>query len=275
MPALLLPAACGGLAAAARAQATAPAPATATAPGPGRELPAAVLAALDRIEDFTVGFDWPGFYAVVEHVVRSPHSPGHTEAPREIADWRTLLEQPSAYRGCPVTLEGIVGRNKAPYELPRYPQLGELTQLELYRPDQPIACTVILTGRAADIPVRATIRVTGYFVMVRKYADRAGREQYAALVVAPAPTQISQVLRRSAGPALDWWWLGGAVALGLLATILLLRRAAAGRRSDVRRLHASRAAPLSLADDLAAWAGPDEAADDGGGSDAGADRRGQ
>lgn len=246
--------ACGALAGAAAAQERPPA----TQPQATWELPADTRAALDEIEDFTLGFDWPGFYAVVEHVQRSPNAPGHTQTPIEASDWRELMDRPNSFRGYPVTIEGTVGRNKDPYTLPRRPQLGPVTQLELHRADQPLACTVILTREASDIPLGATIRVTGYFVMVRKYLDRGGRDRYAALLVASGPTTISHATPGPSGAGRHWWWMLGAVAVGMLVTIILMRRSAGGGRHNVHTLRSRGPAPLSLAGDLAGWADREE-----------------
>jgi hypothetical protein len=209
---------------------------------------------LDQTEDFVADFDRPGFYAVLEHVAGHPHSPGHTQTPIEVRDWRVFMERPNSLRGCPVTIEGIVGRNKAPYVLPRAPHLGEITQLELHRPDQPLACTVIVPQDASDIPVQSTIRLTGYFVLVRQYPDRSGHEQYAALLITPGPTGISRIVPGPAEIDRRWIWILGAIVVGLLVAILLLRRASRTGRRDVRTLRAAHDAPARLAEDLAAWA---------------------
>lgn len=228
------------------------------------ELPAAIRVALQQTQDFVFNFDQPGFYAVVDFVRRSPRSPGFAQAPIEVQDWRDLLERPGDFRGLPVTIEGVVGHNKDPYLSNVHPELGWLWQLELLREDQPIACTVIFTGNAADIPLNATVQVTGYFVMIRQYYDAAHQVRQAALVVAPGPTTITRNISRptaTSGP--DWRWMAAAVVLGLLLTIVLLRWSARAGRRDVRTLRAEHAAPLSLADDLAAWAGEKEHEPDG------------
>ena len=249
-----------------RAAATEPTPTTApttqaatsestTTPAAEWELPADVRAVLAQTQDFAFNFDQPGFYAVLRHVKRDPRSPGAVQPPIEVRDWRDLLERPNDFRGRPVTVEGAVGRNKNPYRLTEHPELGQLTQLELRRADQPIICTLILTEGAGDLPLDATVQVTGYFVMIRQYHGSGNRVQQAALIVAPGPTSMSWKLPPPAtteGP--DWRWMVGAVAVGVVITVVLLRRTAGGLRHDVRELRARRAAPVSLADDLADWA---------------------
>ena len=223
--------------------------------GPAWELPEKVRAALADTQDFAFNFDQPGFYAVAAFVRGSPRSPGFAQVPLEVEDWRDLLERPRDFRGRPVTIEGRVGRNKAPYTLHGRPELGQVTQLELVRGDQPLACTVILTTPAADIPVGATVRVTGYFVMIRQYHGPSGRVQQAALVVAPGPSRIDlAAARRGAAHLTDWRWMAGAAVLGLVIAVVLVRRAGNARRREVCDLRASRAAPVNLADDLARWA---------------------
>lgn len=247
---LLSTLASGALAVAAAGQSTAPV----TTQAQVWELPDAARAALAQTQDFAFNFDQPGFYAVLDFVAHSPRSPGFAQSPIEVKDWRELLERPVDFRGWPVTVEGIVGHNKDPYTLPSHPQLGPVGQLELSRTDQPLTCTLILTGNVADIPLGAAVTVTGYFVMIRQYHGPSGRVQQAALLVAPGPTAISKLLPRPAetgGP--DWRWITGALVVGLLITWVLLRRYA-GRRPSIGVLRASRAAPLSLANDLAKWA---------------------
>jgi len=228
------------------------------------ELPADVRTALGATQDFAFNFDQPGFYAVLDFVKRSPRSPGTTQTPLDVSDWRDLLERPGEFRGRPVTVTGVVGRNKAPYTLPARPELGQLWQLELQRADQPLTCTLILTENAADIPLGAVLRVTGYFVMTRSYHGASGRVQQAALIIAPGPTSIERAAPRVAAGALDWRWLVGAIVVGLVVTIVLLRWTR-GQRHEYATPHARHEAPMNLADDLAAWAeceGPESSADD-------------
>ncbi len=216
------------------------------------ELPEAVRTALADTQDFAFNFDQPGFYAVVEFVKQGPRSPGFAEAPLVVADWRDLLERPGDFRGRPVTITGIVGHNKDPYVLQTRPDLGPLTQLELRRDDQPLATTLIFTGRAADIPLGAELTATGYFVLIRQYHDARQQVRPAALVVAPGPTTVA--IAAPVPPALDWRWFAAAVVVGIVLTLWLLRRARRHTPRDVRTLRASHAPPVSLADDLTRWA---------------------
>jgi hypothetical protein len=220
----------------------------------GGELPAKVRDALAHIDDLVLNFDQPGFYAVLDFVRRSPQAPGFAQPPVVVSDWRTFLERPASLRGLAVTIEGVVGANKDPYRIAG--SEGFVSQLELSRPGQPVNVTLILTPAAPDIPLGATIEVTGYFVMVRRYYG-ASRETYeAAVIVAPGPTSIGRAL--PAAPAVDnglnWRWALGGVFGGLLLTWLLLRRAGRSSRTDVRTLQARSAAPQHLADELERWA---------------------
>ncbi len=222
------------------------------------ELPAQILAHLDLVQDFTLNFDQLGFYAVVEHVRNSPHAPGDAQTPIGVDDWRRLLEQPEAFRGCAVTISGRVGRNKDPYVLPRFPELGQLGQIELQRDDMPLTCTAICTGDVTDVPVGATVELAGYFIMIRQYHGAAGRLHQAALLVTPGVSSITRAVpaasvSASAGRIL-WGFIGAAI-VGVVITIVLLRRARVWGRHDVHTLRSSRPAPLNLADDLADWAG--------------------
>lgn len=224
-------------------------------PADPRELPAQTLALLDACTDFTMNFDQPGFYAVLEAVKRNPQPPGHSQTPARIDDWRVLVDRPNDFRGAVVSLTGRLGRNKSPYLLQRRPDLGEITQLELYSDTQPLACTIICTENVADLPIDADIEITGYFVLVRNYKGPGGRIQQSAVIVTPAPTSIALSGPRTVARQFDWRWAAAAVAAAALVVWMAVRRAAAGHgRTDLHTLHARSVAPQTLADDLAAWA---------------------
>jgi hypothetical protein len=224
---------------------------------PASELPSDVQVALDGIEDFSFSFAQPGFYAVIEHLKTTSSSPGHVRLPLEVDDWGVLLERPADFRGLPVTIEGVVGRNKPwRFEQEEYRRLGTVWQLELWRADQPITATLILTNDASDIPLEATIRVTGYFVMIRQYYSRTNRIRQAALLLADGPTVVSRAIARTSTPSRLNLFIGLVVALtaALLVIWIVLRRSVARTRHATPALRASSHAPVSLADDLATWA---------------------
>ena len=228
-----------------------PAPATRAVE---EELPANVLALLGTIEDFTYDFDHPAYYALLEFVRGSSQPPGSVSPPPEVNDWRELIERPADFRGLAITIEGVVGRNKDPYTHPRHPELGQVWQVELSRPDQAATCTVIFTSDASDLPLGATIRLTGYFAKVNRYPTQSAREGLAALLVAPGPSSVSVPAPPTAADGLDWRWMTVAIVAALVVTFLLLRRARRRTPPDLHELRARRAAPLNLADDLADWA---------------------
>lgn len=228
---------------------------------PPAELPREVLAALEGIEDFSFSFAQAGFHAVLEHLKTTSASPGHAREPVEIRDWTALLERPADFRGLPITIEGVVGRNTPwRFEREEYRRLGPVWQLELWRSDQPIAATLILTSDATDIPLGATIRVTGYFVMMRQYYSQTKRLRQAALLVAQGPTLVSQAIARTRTRSASSWILGlmAALTAALLVIWLLLRRSVGRTRLASQSLRASGPAPTSLAEDLAAWAGEEQ-----------------
>ena len=236
--------------------AAAQAPPTQPTSAPNDELPAAVLEALQSVSDFAFNFDNPGFYAVLEYVKTMPGEPDASNETRVVADWSALLERPSDFRGRPITIEGVVGRNKAwRFEQPERRHLGELWQLELSAPGWPLTTTVILTENTADVPVGTVIRVTGYFVMIRQYYGSDQRVRQAALLVGHGPTLVAsapspvatQLSNRAAG----------LIVVALAAAVIvwmILRRSAARRPGDVHVLRAGRPAPLNLSDDLSRWA---------------------
>jgi len=234
-----------------------------TAAEPGDDLPDEVRGALAGVEDFSFSFAQAGFFALLEHVKRSERPPGATRAPIVVSDWRALLERPADFRGLPVAIEGVVGRNKAwQFEQEAYRALGPVWQLELWRAGQPVAATVIVTQDAGAIPVGATVRVVGYFVMVRQYyAERregptAERVRQALLIVAPRVALVAAPPppRDRAAPGRLVTGAIVSVTAALLVLWLLLRRSVACGGRARGALRASGPAPMSLADDLAAWA---------------------
>lgn len=239
---------------------TAPSIETPTEPA----LPADVSSALDSIEDFSFGFSQPGFYAVVEHLKAGSDLAGLAREPTPIDDWRALLERPAEFRGRLVTVEGVVGRNTQwRFEREEHRHLGLVWQLELSRAGQPIAVTLILTEDASDIPLGATIRVTGYFIMVRQYYSQTNRVRQAALVAGHGPTLITQstTRRRTRGGSAKLIGVIAASTAAALIVWLVLRRSVARHSHASRQLRSSGPAPESLADDLAAWAA-DELSDE-------------
>ena len=221
------------------------------------ELPEPLRAALNSVEDFSFSFANPGFFAVLEYVKTMSDTPGLSDDARFVDDWTALLERSADFRGLPVTIEGVVGKNKAwQFEQPQYKHLGPVWQLELSKRGQPLAATVILTQNAADVPVGSLIRVTGYFVMIRQYHGANQKTLQAALLVGHGPTLISRAAPPAAASKLTDHAAGLIIAALAAAVILwlIVRRSAAKTTHDVRSLHASRPAPLNLSDDLARWA---------------------
>lgn len=237
------------------------------APGPGTqpaavdELPPEVLADLATVRDYTLDFGQPGFYALLEFVHDQHAVAGRLVDPIDAGDLRMLIERPADYRGRPVTVAGRVGRNSS-WQRRADPggQALRVWQLELTVPRAPVACTVILTEPADDIPIGATVRVTGYFVMMRSYYDRARRLRQAALIVATGPTLVATSTPRS-GATPGWLTTAVIVATMLLVLAWVLLRARANRRQAIDTgLRPPKPAPFSVADDLKAWA--EESADD-------------
>jgi hypothetical protein len=224
-----------------------------------------VRTTLGNIEDFSFSFSQPGFYAVLEHVKTMSGSPGQTRDALAIDDWTTLVERPADFRGLPITIEGVVGRNKAwRFERPEHQHLGTVWQLELWRAHQPTAATVILTDNADDIPVNATITVTGYFVMIRQYHSDTRQVRQAALLVGHGPTLVSQTGPRHKTRSTFSMIVGSAITstAALLITWVFLRRTVGKPRPTGAAPHATKRAPVSLADDLAAWAKDEQQLDE-------------
>lgn len=218
---------------------------------------------LAQIDDFSFSYAQPGFYAVLTHVKRTGVAALSDSEPLPIADWRDLLERSADYRGRSVTIEGIVGRNSPWKPLdPQHQSLGTVWELQLHRDDQPLICKCILVGDAGDIPIGARIELTGVYVMIQQYYSESKRLRHAALLVGVGPTKVSQAAPHKPNPAREnWVGVVLALAAGLILAWVLLRRHMASRPPlDHRELRAENAAPLHLADDLAAWARRDNEA---------------
>jgi hypothetical protein len=220
----------------------------------GSELPPALNQQLTTVQDFTYDFDHPAYYHLLEFVQNSPHAPGFAVAPIAVNDWRVLVERPADYRGLPVTVEGVVGRNKDPYLHSRHPELRPVSQVELSRPDQAETCTVVFTQNVADIPIGSTIRATGYFVKINRFPRQTGEPGLSALIVASGPSQVSRAVARADQQGPDWRWMMLAVLGGLAITVVMLRRARRFRRHDLRELRPDSEPRENLAADLADWA---------------------
>lgn len=248
--------AAASLAVAALAQTTAPT----TAPA----LPADVRQALTGTVDFTFNFDEPGFYALLEHVATTPTPPGWNQRAVAVEDWTVLLERPSAFRGRPITITATLGRNKAPYILEEYPALGRIYQLELSTPEQPITMTVICTSDVSDVPLGASVTVTGYFLKIRKYYDSRNQEQLGGLIVAAGPTAIDRTVATPRETPEHTMWIILAVSAGLVLAVILLRRTTGHRRQAraTDELRASRSAPVDLSTDLQQLIDDDQPPDD-------------
>ncbi len=219
-----------------------------------QELPTKVRTALAESRDGTLDFDQPGFYAVIEQLVREPRPPGHRQPATKVDDWRALAERPNDYRGQVVQLRGTVARRKAPWQLLQRPALGWLTQIELTHNDQPLACTVICTEDVSDVPVGSVIDVTGYFVLVRDYLDGKNARRPALLIATHGPAAILQTRSIGTDEPSKLPWLVASIAIGLVATWVILRRAARPRQLDLHALRATQPAQASLADDFFEWA---------------------
>jgi hypothetical protein len=230
---------------------------------PLTELPAAVMKELRDIEDFSLRFDQPGYYAVLEFVRGSDIPIGSHATPTEVPDWQALVERPSEYRGLPVTIEGVVGHttNYQFTDPVRRKRFGTMWQIELKHPRRgvPTACTVVFTENADEAGVGSTIRATGYFVMVRRYERSDRTLANAILLVARSPAMIARDAPvEPPDRGMNWIWVVGAVLAAMVVFWIIVRTSARGGRTNIRALSASHEAPVSLADDLEDWAERDD-----------------
>jgi hypothetical protein len=218
-------------------------------------LPASLEAQLGHVEDFAPHFDFPAYYALVEHVKRQPEALGPQADPTVIEDWETILATPSAFRGQVVRITGGVGMNKPPHRYPNHPELGYLWQLELYQPESPLSATVICTSDVSDLPVDATITIDAYFLSIKTFQTPRGIERRSLVLVGIAPLAVETTQAVGQGRAEpDYAWVLAVVGGGLLIAWILLRRVNRTPVGSRDVLRARRAAPVNLSADLDAWA---------------------
>ena len=219
-------------------------------------LPIQVSTALQDVRDFAFDFGQAGFYSLLEYV-KSPGSPALAQSDAEvIADWATLVERPGEFRGRLVTIDGVVGRNKAWRLVAEpYSSLGTVWQLELRAADPRFACTVILTEDATDIPIEAQIRVTGYFCLVRQYRSETNQVCQAPLIVAAGPSAVVKPSGRVTPASglsqtqLAYW--GAGLTAVMAVAFLFLRRAV--RRADQPQRPDVEPASFSVAAEFQQW----------------------
>ncbi len=230
-------------------------PATQASRPAGASVPGPLLSALGQVEDFSFAFWTPPVQQLVRYVASRQIWPDASAAV-PVQRWSDLVERPADFRGRLVAIEGIVGRNRAWKPLdPRLADLGPVWQLELWGRREPLACTVLLTSDASDIAIGSTIRVVGYFAMIRQYRTQRGEVRQAAVIVAPAPQQVLTKLPPAMRPdGRRTWGVMAALLGGLAIAWLLLRRSTAREPTDLRTLTARRPAPLNLSRELAEWA---------------------
>ncbi len=260
----MLPIICA-LAVAATAQDISPATTQPAASEPAAELPAVLMKSLSKINDFALTVESEGYYALLKFVRDSEFDPGDLRGALEISDWQILLDRPKAYRGEPITIEGVVGRHRSwQSHAGRLKGFGTVWELDLRNIDSkyPISATVFLTGNADEIGIDATIQVTGYFVMIQQYPRRNQTLGQKIVLIAKGPTTVSRAAPPPPPPKVRdekrWIWGGAAVMAALLVVWIIVRGSAKGGRTDTHALRATRRASMDLSDDLEEWADEDD-----------------
>jgi hypothetical protein len=222
-----------------------------------RDLSEETLAALARVTDFSLDYDQPGFLETWRELAAG-RLPGDRETPQVVHTWTDLVERPTVFRGQPISVRGVVRRKSSwRYSTPPNDRLGALWVVQIDGPEQPMICKLLLTGDASDLPLGATIEVTGWFLMIQNYLPAGGRTpRQAAVIFGVGPHRVLAAMAVAPEPRRRWsaeHWLFVAVG-GLLVAWLLLRLAASRVQrpgpADVPRSPA----PLNLAADLRAWA---------------------
>lgn len=217
-------------------------------------LPADLQQALDAVEDHTPSYDSPAFYALLGYV-KNATLHFDPDAP-PLKDWQVLIERPASFRGRPVTVEGRVGRNSSyQFERDEYKHLGPVTELQIANPGVPVSCRLVLTNDASDIPLGATVRVTGYFLMAHQHLAPNKRPIHAAVIIAKGPLQVTTTRTRPPlMPQPGWTWLIGALIVGGIVGWIMLRQTAAENRADLRALQARTPPAENVAEEFREWA---------------------
>lgn len=222
------------------------------------DLPPDLEKALDAVEDHTPSFDSPAFYALLRYVKNAtlffdPDAP-------PLKDWQVLIERPASFRGRPVTVEGRVGRNSSfHFQREEHKDLGPVTELQIANPGVPVSCRLVLTNDASDIPIGATVRVTGYFLMAHEYLAPNKRTMRAAVIIAKGPLQVTTTRTRPPlMPQPGWSWLIGALIVGGIVGWIMLRQTAAENRADLRTLRARTSPTANVAEEFRNWAESEE-----------------
>ncbi len=139
---------------------------------------------LSDVRDHVFSFDHPAFYRIRELVATEGDlakyriDAGETPTP-----WRFLLERPSDYRGSLVLVEGLL-LSKSSYQVPNRPDAGPYHECHLGQADSRAVCTVVLAEDPAEIPINATVRTKGYFILARAFENKAGETGSGPLLVA-------------------------------------------------------------------------------------------
>jgi len=143
---------------------------------------------LDDVKDKTYDYDEAAFYWLVAQVAKMPDAdftPDEEAVPYDI-----LLAVPSSYRGKLVTIRGVYV-NVTPWRVPvialskdvPYLYTCNIKQLPL-RDTSLIATVVVLDDPMLRFERGDEVEVKGYFYKVRAYADEAGTERLAPMLVA-------------------------------------------------------------------------------------------
>jgi hypothetical protein len=221
-------------------------------------LPDPLRTQLANVTDFVYHFDFPAYYALVDFVQETPTALAPGVDALTVDDWQTMVATPSAFRGRVVHVEGIVGLNKPPHRYPNHPQIEPVSQLELYRPGQPISASVICTSDVGDIPRGAEVELDAYFLSVKKFRDQRNREQLSLVFVARGPSVVRKLPLADAtvNDGAYWSWIIAAAVVGLALAWIMLRRAT--RHPTTQRpfdRERPRTTPtVNLSDELEAWA---------------------
>ncbi len=172
------------------------------------------LRLLSNVRDNVLSFDDPGFYWFCRYVTtpegsralkgatgsssasESTNNPAHVDG---ITPLKFLLERPNDYRGRPATIEGTLVA-KWSWSVANRDVPSPLHQCEIAVAGTRALAAVVTTESVDHIPIRSSIRATGYFIKVRAFQTTGGESGFGPLLVARSLTPVTELLSGSASP---------------------------------------------------------------------------
>lgn len=224
---------------------------------------------LSNVRDNVLSFDDPAFYWFCRYV-NTPagmsalegaagSSPANGEpsnssihaAPTPI---KFLLERPGDYRGRPVTIEGTLVA-KWSWSVDNRDVPNPLNQCEIAVAGTRALAAVVTTGPVDHVPIRSSVRATGFFIKVRAFQTTGGESGFGPLLVARNLTPVAKIAESdpstfSGAPRSAQYLILSLTAFAAFVWLALRRIA---RRPVAPTLHRPGAAPHAESPDDFDW----------------------